>query len=233
MLLLFIAEIHYLTGFFGLFSIFRWAYIFLFIIQIHTLKILPKDKQSNSNAAKGVAYCDKLFQYEKQFALLTPENRFKERERVSKPLVDEFFNWIKHLNALPNTLLGKAVHYAQSQRKYLERYLLDGRLEISNNRAERSIKPFVIGRKNWLFSNTPNGARASAMYYSLVVTAMENGLNPFRYLTWIFANAPNIGRPGYASAVTEMLPGSFAIPQEVYTPKPKEQKSEKYAWEED
>lgn len=197
------------------------------------LKTLPKDKQSDSHAAKGVDYCDKLFHFEKQFSSLTPENRFKERERLSKPLMDEFFNWIEHLNALPNTLLGKAVHYAKSQRKYLERYLLDGRLEISNNRAERSIKPFVIGRKNWLFSNTPNGAKASAVYYSLVVTAMENGLNPFEYLSWIFTNAPNLGKRGYATAIEDFLPGSAAFPQKVFTPKPRETKPEKHAWEED
>jgi transposase len=165
--------------------------------------------------------------------LLTPENRLKERERLSKPLIDEFYNWIEHLNALPQTLLGKAAYYAQSQRKYLERYLLDGRLEISNNRAERSIKPFVIGRKNWLFNNTPNGARASAVYYSLVVTARENGLNPFEYLAWIFTNAPNLGKPGYASTIDDLLPGSAALPQKVIIPEPKETKPEKYAWEED
>ncbi|CEO88578.1 hypothetical protein SSCH_2110001 [Syntrophaceticus schinkii] len=61
-------------------------------------------------------------------------------------MFDQFYNWIEGIAALPNTLLGKAIHYAKSQRKYLARYLLDGRLEISNNRAERSIKPFVIGR---------------------------------------------------------------------------------------
>jgi transposase len=197
------------------------------------LKTLPKDKQSGSNAAKGVDYCDKLFHFEKQFASLTPENRRKERERLSEHLMDEFFNWMEHLNALPNTLLGKAAHYAKSQRKYLERYLLDGRLEISNNRAERSIKPFVIGRKNWLFSNTPSGARASAIYYSLIVTARENGLNPFEYLTWIFANAPNLGKPGYATTVEDFLPGSGALPQKVFSPKPKDIKPEKHAWVED
>ena len=197
------------------------------------LKTLSKDKQSDSNAAKGVAYCDRLFHFEKQFALLAPENRLKEREKLSKPLIDEFFDWIVHLNALPNTLLGKAAYYAQSQRKYLERYMLDGRLEVSNNRAERSIKPFVIGRKNWLFSNTPNGARASAVYYSLVVTAMENGLNPFEYLSWIFTHAPNLGKPGYASAIEDFLPGSAKILQKVFVPKPKGTEPEKYAWEED
>ena len=134
-----------------------------------------------SNAAKGVAYCDKLFHLERQFSSLTPDNRLKERKRLSRPMFDEFYNWIEGLTPLPNTLLGKAVYYAKSQRKYLERYLLDGRLEISNNRAERSIKPFVIGRKNWIFANTPNGAKASAIYYSLIVSARENGLNPFEY----------------------------------------------------
>lgn len=197
------------------------------------LKTLPKETQASSQAAKGEYYCDKLFQFEKQFASLTLQNRCKERERLSKPLIDEFYNWIEHLNALPNTLLGKASHYAQSQRKYLERYLLDGRLEISNNRAERSIKPFVIGRKNWLFSNTPTGAKASAIYYSLIVTAMENGLNPFEYLSWIFTQAPNLGKPGYATTIEDLLPGSEKIPSKVFIPKPKGTKTEKYAWEED
>jgi len=197
------------------------------------MKALPKDKQADSNAAKGVAYCDKLFQSEKQFAMLTPEDRHRERERLSRLLIDEFYDWIGNLNALPKTYLGKAVQYAQSQRKYLERYLLDGRLEISNNRAERSIKPFVIGRKNWLFSNTPNGARASAVYYSLVETARENGLNPFDYLSWIFTQAPNLGKPGYVSAVEDLLPGSAKIPQKVFIPKPQRTEPEKYAWEED
>ena len=109
-------------------------------------KTLPKEKQAGSNAAIGVAYCDKLFHFEKQFALLSLHDRHKERGRLSRPLFDQFYNWIEGIAALPNTLLGKAIHYAKSQRKYLARYLLDGRLEISNNRAERSIKPFVIGR---------------------------------------------------------------------------------------
>ncbi|MGI6449789.1 MAG: IS66 family transposase [Desulfitobacteriia bacterium] len=195
-------------------------------------KTLSKDKQPESNAAKGVAYLDKLFNLEKQFALLTPDNRLKERKRLSRPVFEEFYNWIYGLAALPNTLLGKAVHYAKSQRKYLERYLLDGRLEISNNRAERSIKPFVIGRKNWLFANTPNGAKASAIYYSLIVSARENGLNPFEYLTWIFTNAPNLGKAGYISEIKDFLPGSAALPEKVFTPRICNASSEKYAWEE-
>jgi len=107
---------------------------------------MPKDKRAGSNAEKGLEYCDRLFKIEKSFAKLLPEDRHKERERVSQPLLKEFWEWIDGLTPLPQSLFGKAVYYARSQRKYLERYLLDGRLEISNNRAERSIKSFVVGR---------------------------------------------------------------------------------------
>lgn len=198
-----------------------------------TLKILPKKSQPESNAYRAVAYLDKLFHLEKQFACLTPGSRQKERERLSRPVFDEFYDWVLGLSALPSTLLGKAVYYAKSQQKYLEKYLIDGRLEISNNRAERSIKPFVIGRKNWLFANTPNGARASAIYYSLIITAKENGLNPFEYLTWIFTNAPNLGKPGYVSNIEDFLPGSEAMPQKIFTPRPLSSKPKKFVWEED
>ena len=155
------------------------------------LQTLPKEKRKSSDAAKGIAYCDRLFHFEKQFALLSPEERREKREQLSKPMMEAFFTWADSLRALPKSLLGKAVYYSQSQRKYLKAYLLDGRLEISNNRAENSIRPFVMGRKNWLFSNTPNGARTSAVYYSLIVSARENGLVPFEYLTNVFTQAPN------------------------------------------
>ena len=79
---------------------------------------------------------------------------------------------------------------SREQWPYLIRYLEDGRLELSNNRAERSIKPFVMGRKNWLFSNTPAGAQSSAVIYSLIETAKENDLDPYRYLVWLLHNAP-------------------------------------------
>ena len=81
------------------------------------------------------------------------------------------------------------MEYLKNQKAYLLNYLLDGRLEISNNRAERSIKPFVIDRKNFLFANTPGGAQGSAVIFSLIQTAIENGLDPWRYLTWLIDNA--------------------------------------------
>ena len=82
----------------------------------------------------------------------------------------------------------------------------DGHLEISNNRAERSIKPFVIGRKNWLFANTPRGAKASAILFSIVETAKENNLNPYEYLTYIFTHAPNWDIPNNINNLERLLP---------------------------
>ena len=114
------------------------------------------------------------------------------------------------------------------QWKYLIRYLLDGRLEISNNRAERSIKPFVISRKNFLFANTPRGAKASAVMFSIIETAKDNGLNPYSYLTYIFANAPNWNIRNDLNMLQLLMPNSVpdsckAVPssdpkQPVYPP---------------
>ena len=100
--------------------------------------------------------------------------------------------WANTRTAAPKSALGKAFTYLKDQWPYLLNYLKDGRLELSNNRAERSIKPFVIDRKNFLFSNTPSGARSSAVIFSLIQTAAENGLDPYRYLTWLLPSAPEM-----------------------------------------
>ena len=107
----------------------------------------------------------------------------RETLKEEKPILDALLAWADSVSAAPKSALGKALHYLKEQRPYLLRYLKDGRLELSNNRAERSIKPFVIGRKNFLFANTPLGAQASAVIYSLIETAKETGLDSFHYLT--------------------------------------------------
>ena len=112
-------------------------------------------------------------------------------------------------------------------------YLLDGRLEISNNRAERSIKPFVIGRKNWMFSVSQAGARTSAMYYSLLISARENGLSPYEYLVYVFGQAPNLGKAGYAASFSDLLPTSDKLPLELYVLKSEKQEQKIYPWEDD
>ena len=158
------------------------------------LNVLPKEAQVGSEAAKGVAYCTKLFNIEKEIADLPIEEKLKERREKAQPVLDAMYAWANEL--IPKTAgksaLGKALNYLVEQWKYLVRYLEDGRLELSNNRAERSIKPFVMGRKNWLFANTPAGATSSAVIYSIIETAKENGLDPYRYLLWIFREAPKV-----------------------------------------
>ncbi|GHU40643.1 transposase [Clostridia bacterium] len=170
------------------------------------LKGLSKKDQADSVAMVGKKFCDKLFALERNFAELTANERCEKRRELSKPVLDEFYKWVGTINPPPKTGLHAALVYVRNQRKYLERYLKDGRLEISNNRAERSIKPFVIGRKNWLFANTPRGAKASAILFSMIETAKENGLNPYEYLTYVFKNAPNWDISGNFEKLDRLMP---------------------------
>ena len=149
------------------------------------MRSLPKGKAKGGAAAQGLAYCSLLFRLEQGLEGLPPEERYKQRLEQEKPVLEALFAWAETRNAAPKSALGKALHYLQEQRPYLMNILLDGRLELSNNRAERSIKPFVIDRKNFLFANTPRGAKGSAVIFSLIETAKENGLDPYRYLVWM------------------------------------------------
>jgi len=149
------------------------------------LKKIPGDRRKGTSAETGVAYINALFSLERKFSGLPPKERYEKRLEKSKPIADAFFEWAASLGALPKSPIGGAVHYALSQRKYLENVFLDGCAEVSNNRAERSVKPFVMGRKAWLFSNTPAGAAASSVMYTLIETAKENGLHPYRYLEFL------------------------------------------------
>ncbi len=112
---------------------------------------------------------------------------------------------------LPKSGLGEAIAYCLNQWDKLVAFLEDGRLEIDNNRSERSIKPVVIGRKNWLFANTPQGARASAIIYSIVETAIANGINPFYYLSYLFEQLPTMDLTD-ENALDPLLPWSTTLP---------------------
>ena len=169
---------------------------------------IPEVSREGSIAERGLVYINLLFAFEDEFYDLDPEERFKKRLKYSKPVSDEFFDWVGTINALPKSLLGKAVHFALAQRVYLENVYLDGRLELSNNRAERAIKPFVQGRKQWLFSNTPNGAEASSIIYSIIETAKENNLHPFHYIKYLLETLPNIK----TSELETLLPWSSSLP---------------------
>lgn len=149
---------------------------------------VPKGKRSPT-AEEGVAYCSKLFDLEAKFKDLPADERKQKRLEQAQPVLDAMLAWANTRNAAPKSKLGIALNYLKNQWPYLTAYLEDGRIELSNNRAERSIKPFVIARKNFLFANTPAGAESSAVLFSLIETAKEEGLDPYRYLVWVFREA--------------------------------------------
>ena len=151
-----------------------------------------------------------------KFAGLPPEELYEKRLEQENPVLGALLSWANKMQVktAPKSTLGKAIHYLMEQWPYLTKYLEDGRLELSSNRAERSIKPFVMGRKNWLFTNTVGGAQTSAVIYSLIETVKENGLYPYRYLLWVLRNAPGLSETD--EAWTEKLLPARA-PEECYT----------------
>lgn len=172
------------------------------------LTAVPKEQQSASKPAEALCYFAKLFQMEQDFAPLTVEERFAKRLEQEKPVLEALLAWANALKpqTAPKSALGKALHYLLEQWPYLVRYLEDGRLELSNNRAERSIKPFVMGRKNFLFCNTPGGAQSSAVLYSLIETAKETDLDPYRYLLWVLERAPKLAQTADEAWVEKLVP---------------------------
>lgn len=159
------------------------------------LKLLPQEIRSKSPAQTGLNYCNKLFNLEGKYKeqMRSFKDRHDARLKQSKPIAEKFFAWAKKqhkTNPVPKSAFGTALTYAVRQESWLMNVFLDGRLELSNNRAERSVRPFAIGRKNWLFCNTPAGADASAAVYSIIETAKANDLKPYEYLKFLLERLP-------------------------------------------
>lgn len=148
---------------------------------------LPEEQQANSHTALALEYCNNIYAHDKVSRELSVTDRYEYKQKYIKPLMIEFKAWLneKQLTSALQSNYGKAISYAVNQLPTIMNYLEDGRLELDNNRAERVIKPFVIGRKNWLFSNTPNGANSSAQLYSIVQTSLLNNINPYHYLAHV------------------------------------------------
>ncbi|WP_164670296.1 IS66 family transposase [Virgibacillus doumboii] len=184
------------------------------------LKALPESAATTTvKAEEGLAFCNQLFDIERKLKDKSPQERYEQRLERSQPVLDAFLAWLQEQTprVLPKSALGKAIKYCRKQWEHLEAFLEDGRLEIDNNRAERSIKPFVIGSKAWLFSNTAKGARSSAIIYSIVETAKENGLNPFNYLSYLFEELPNMDTTD-KEQLAQYLPWSATLPRECHVP---------------
>jgi len=134
-----------------------------------------------------------------------PATRQAVREERSRPILDAIKAWLDtHVTrTLPKGLLGRAIAYTLGQWPLLTTFPADGHLEIDNNKAENALRPFAIGRKHWLFSGSPRGAEASALFYSLIETAKANSLEPWAYLNYLFEHLPAAKTP---AAIKALLP---------------------------
>lgn len=168
---------------------------------------MPKGATTQtSHAAVGYNYCNKLFALEKKYAALSSENRRFARQAEAEPLLEAYWLWLNTLEPVPGSKLEESVIYANRQRPYLCAFLEHGEVEISNNLAENAIRPFVVGRKNWLFSDTPKGADSSAIVYTLVETAKANGVDPYAYLLRVLSLLPYLGKTPSNAELDELLP---------------------------
>jgi len=169
-----------------------WAHVRRKFLEVTGVKNVKHERRLGGmgKAGKALQWIGELYAIEKnaQDQGLGPDLLREERQRKSKPILIEFKEWLSALGPQipPKTLLGKAFVYTQSQWHRLIKYLEDGNIKMDNNLAENAIRPFVVGRKNWLFADVPYGAKASATLYSLIETARANGLEPYRYFCYLF-----------------------------------------------
>ena len=157
---------------------------------IEAQKVQPKGKTGRADIALGLI--NKLYGIERELKDASDEQRHRGRQQHSQPLLEQLKTWLEKTQpqVTAQNALGKALSYLARNWSRLERYIEAGHLPIDNNAAERAIRPFVIGRKNWLFSDTPKGATASAQLYSLVETAKANGQEPYAWLRYVLERLP-------------------------------------------
>lgn len=160
-----------------------------------------------------------LYKVEELIRNKTPEERYEERQKQSRPVVDALFEWLHSMedSVDRSSLIGDAILYTLNQEPYLRRYLDDGHLSIDNNSAERAIKNFAVGRRNWLFAKSIRGADASAVVYSITETALLNGLKPYVYLTYVLDQIRQMGPFPKPDELERLLPWSDDLPEEFRT----------------
>lgn len=164
-------------------------------IRRYFLDAIPKgsEKDLSKPAVQGMAYCGKLFRCERRYKErgLSYEQRLKRRLKDEKPVVEAFTKWLGGQKpSSASNKFNKALTYARNRQDILMTYLEDGRCSLSNNMSENSIRPVVAGRKNWLFSDTMDGAEASMGIYTIVEMAKLHGLEPYKYMKYILERRP-------------------------------------------
>ena len=173
-------------------------------------KDFTKEQLKETTAYQAMARIGMLYKIEEMIRDKSPE----ERQKQAKPLLEAFFEWLHTLedSVDRSSLIGEAVLYTLNQEAYLKRYLEDGHLSIDNLAAERALKNFATGRRNWLFAKSIRGAQASATVYSITETAMLNGLKPYNYLTYVMEQMKDLSPFPEKEAMLELLPWSNSLP---------------------
>ncbi len=159
---------------------------------VETVQSLPKAAQAKSQANEAILLIGQLYDIERQMKDADYEARRAARHARSQPILHELRQWLESMapTVPPGSLFGKALHYLNAQWPKLIRYIEDGRIPIDTNLVENAIRPFALGRRNWLFSATPKGATASARLFSLIETAKADHIEPYRYLHDVFTRLP-------------------------------------------
>ncbi len=193
---------------------------------VHTLRkykdaIKSMDKSglntaAGTLAAKAIEMIQTMMHEDNQMDGLSPEERYEQRKEEIVPLVDEYFEWVKENrpNVTRQSKTGKAFTYSVEQEQYLREFLTDGNIPMDNNAAERAIRPFTIGRKNWVMCDTIHGAEDSAIIYSITETAKANGLKPYEYLKHLLTEIPKHMEDTNLDFLEGLLPWSNNLPEE-------------------
>ena len=181
---------------------------------------MPKGATTaNSKAAVGYSLCSRIFALERELAQeegepFDPSRRLAARKNKIAPVLDKYWAFVDSLTPAGGSKLEEAVTYAQNQRDDLNAFMSHGEVEISNNLAENAIRPFVVGRKAWLFCDTPKGADSSAIVYTLVETAKANGIEPHRYLEYVLDRMRYLRSSPSAADLEKLMPWSTALKEQ-------------------
>lgn len=159
---------------------------------------------------------DNIYHTDNRLKELPPSIRKQKRKALVKPLVDSFFEWCRENqnSVTTNSATGKGIAYCLNQEKYLRVFLSDPMISLDNNIAERAIRPFCVGKKNWKLIDTVAGAKASAMLYSIVETAKANELNIYQYLKLLLTEIPKYVDGNSMNFLESLLPWSKELPRE-------------------
>ena len=180
---------------------------------------LDENKQmiKSSEGYKGVEHIKKLFKIEEEIANLSVEEKVQKRQEKSKPILKEFYEWVNLTSEkyITNNKLRKALTYAQNQKENLSKFLNDGRIPLTNSKAERAIRPFAVHRKNWLFADTVAGAKANAVYYSLIESAKLNKLNIYKYIKYLLEELSQLEGEQTEDVIEKYLPWSKELPEDI------------------